>query len=281
MTELSNQEPSRRSHYTGTALPMSTSYSPARPKRPLPPRFSGPEHPMWTGSEANVPTGTMFGHWRVLSSAFIRARGVKRLNCLCTSCGTEHSVAFDTLRNGQSTQCAACGVKQSRKTRDVKKWGRELDANDKVLQQRWNAIVHRCCNPKSRYYPAYGGRGILLSEEFKNDVVFVNYVKSLPDCPHHITNEHTIDRINVNGHYERGNLRFASQKEQMRNLQTTTYLEFDGEVWDSRSFCERFCKNYRPHVVARLVKKGMPPEQIIYRDQNSKHVGRRWGRTCV
>jgi hypothetical protein len=236
---------------------------------------------MWTGSASEYPVGTMFGRWRLLSSEYIRERGYKRLRCLCTSCGVEHVVSFDALRKGLSTQCGACGIKQARKTRDFPKWGREVDDRDRILQMRWNAIVHRCCNPKSRHYASYGGRGIQLSDEFKDDVTFVNYAKSLPDCPEIITRNHTIDRINVNGHYERGNIRFASQQEQMRNLRSTNYLEHEGKMWDARSFCERFCKNYRPHVVARLARKGVSAEQIIYKDQNDNHVGRRWGRASL
>jgi hypothetical protein len=182
------------------------------------------------------------------------------------------------LTRGLTKNCRLCGQEARRVTRNTRKWGKaDLTQNEKVLQERWNAIKHRCQNPKSKAYATYGARGVTLAPEFEDDVAFVRYMLSLPDCPETITPEHSIDRINPNKGYEPGNLRFATQQQQMRNLRTTSYLEFDGQTWDARSFCDRFLSRYRPHVVARLVKKGVAAEEIIRRDIEGGYVGRRWG----
>jgi hypothetical protein len=161
----------------------------------------------------------------------------------------------------------------------MKKWGKpELDDNDRVLQERWNAIKHRCQNPKCGSYRAYGAKGVTLAPAFQDDVAFVNYMKSLPDCPEKITDQHTIDRIDPTKGYEPGNLRFATQLQQMRNLRTTAYIEYQGKTWDARSFADAFLTRYRPHVVARLARKGVDAEEIIWRDETDPHVGRRWGK---
>jgi hypothetical protein len=159
----------------------------------------------------------------------------------------------------------------------LKKWGKEtLTPEEKILQERWNAIWHRCQNPESKQYKNYGERGIRLSEEFQNDVVFVRYVQELPDYPATLTKKTTLDRIDVNKGYERGNIRFSGQKEQMRNLRTTEYLEYQGKSYDARTFCELFLSRYRPTTVARLAAKGVGVEEIMRRDKESVRVGRRW-----
>jgi len=220
----------------------------------------------------------MFGNWRVLSSEWLRKDGYKCLLCVCGLCGVESEVMYDNLRKGLTKNCRECGKEARRRTRNTRKWGKpDLTENEKVLQIRWNAITHRCQNPKSKQYRAYGALGVTLAPEFQDDVAFVRYCLSLPDCPETITPKHTIDRIDPTKGYEPGNLRFASQLQQMRNLRTTAYLEFEGKRWDARSFCEQFLSRYRPHVVARLAKKGIAPEEIIRRDKEHTLVGRRWG----
>lgn len=223
----------------------------------------------------------MFGDWRVLSSAIVRKRGSKWVSCCCTLCGVVREVNSYTLTKKSSTRCITCSAKASRKARDMQRWGRIPDEADLVLQVRWNAIWHRCNNPKSNQFFNYGGRGVTLAPEFYDYVKFVDHVRALPDCPNPITRKDTVDRIDVNRGYEPGNLRFATQREQMRNLRTTCYITHNGTTYDAQTFCDTFCHNYRPHVVSRLVRQGATAEQILDKDVNDKHVGRRWGRTCV
>ena len=159
----------------------------------------------------------------------------------------------------------------------MQKWGRETDPIDLMLYERWDAMMRRCFDPKCAEYTNYGGRGIRPSPEFCDGVAFVNYCKSLDGCPASPDYRVSIDRIDVNKGYERGNLRFATPVEQMRNLRTSTYVDYEGEKYHVRDWAEKFCKRYRPGVVVKLVKRGVPLEEILNRDQNSPHVGRRWG----
>lgn len=76
----------------------------------------------------------------------------------------------------------------------------------------WNNICQRCNNPKNPHYKYYGERGIKVKfASFEN---FYDYiVKELKVEPRGLT----IDRIDNDGHYERGNIRFVSQAENLRN----------------------------------------------------------------
>ena len=83
------------------------------------------------------------------------------------------------------------------------------------LYKTWGMIHQRCYNPKHTSYSNYGGRGIKMCDEWKNSfVTFSNYVeKELGPRP----DGYTLDRIDVDGDYAPGNIRWASHSVQMHN----------------------------------------------------------------
>ena len=73
----------------------------------------------------------------------------------------------------------------------------------------------RCFSKNNKQYPSYGGRGIVISDEFKdNFLLWYNYVMSLPNAA---KKSHSIDRINNDKGYERGNMRWATYYQQATN----------------------------------------------------------------
>lgn len=149
------------------------------------------------------------------------------------------------------------------------------------LKARWDSINARCNNPSCSSYIHYGARGIALHSAFSKAVSFVNYCRTLPGFPATPTAGLSIDRIDNNKGYEPGNLRFANQKTQCRNRRTTFYVNYNGETIDSYTFQEKYCPKYRPHVITKLLKKGMSPEALVERNNSSPYVGRRWKRTTL
>lgn len=76
----------------------------------------------------------------------------------------------------------------------------------------WYGARRRCYCPWDPSYTHYGGRGIRMCEAWQNDfAAFYAYIGPKP------TPLHTIDRINNDGHYEPGNVRWATRSEQNRN----------------------------------------------------------------
>ena len=67
---------------------------------------------------------------------------------------------------------------------------------------------YRCNNPHAPNYPHYGGRGIEF--RFQNFKEFYTHVGPRPFGM-------SLDRIDVNGHYELGNVRWATVSEQIAN----------------------------------------------------------------
>lgn len=84
------------------------------------------------------------------------------------------------------------------------------------LSKRFYAIRHRCNNPNSRWYHCYGGRGIKC--KFKSVKEFINYViKELHYSSYMKIKGLQIDRIDNDGHYEKGNIRFVTAKMNANN----------------------------------------------------------------
>lgn len=82
-------------------------------------------------------------------------------------------------------------------------------ADYKACVKIWSGIKQRCENPKALHYKDYGGRGIKL--RFDSLEALLTEVGPRPG------ENYTLDRKQANGHYEPGNVRWATRAEQNRN----------------------------------------------------------------
>ena len=67
---------------------------------------------------------------------------------------------------------------------------------------------------------------------------------------------HTLDRIDVNGHYEVGNVRWADPVTQGRNKRDTRMITYEGKTQSLADWCEELDLNYN-RTYARLYKLNM------------------------
>lgn len=126
-------------------------------------------------------------------------------------CGRQFETLIRSVVTGNTKSCGCWGAK-SRSIRFTQHGLRQHD-----VYKTWCGIKTRCYNKNRNDYKYYGGIGIIVSKEFHDFKAFFDYVSTLERYELRHDLKLTIDRINVRGNYERGNLRWATRKEQSLN----------------------------------------------------------------
>lgn len=101
----------------------------------------------------------------------------------------------------------------------------------------------RCLNRNEQAYPNYGGRGILICEEWLGENGFENFYKWSMENGY--DDKLTIDRINVNGNYEPSNCRWVTYREQNRNKRNNIVILWNGETKILKDLCIELGMNYQ------------------------------------
>lgn len=110
----------------------------------------------------------------------------------------------------------------------------------------WRHMRSRCENERMPAFDRYGGRGIVVCERWLD---FANFLADMGPRP---TKGHSLDRIDVDGNYEPGNCRWATEHEQQRNRRDTRLVTFAGVTASLAEHCERLGLKYKT-VHRRLV----------------------------
>lgn len=109
-----------------------------------------------------------------------------------------------------------------------------------VEYEAWAGMIKRCENPKFKSFHLYGGRGIKVCHRWR-----MSFEKFLHDMGNRPSAKHSIDRIDVNGHYSPNNCRWATPREQLRNTRGNIMLRLYGKRKSLADWCEMYGANYR------------------------------------
>lgn len=138
--------------------------------------------------------------------------------CFC-SCGNSTIVEASNLRNGKTKSCG-CLVHEK-----CRLMGEANTVHGLSYTPEYRAYIsakHRCTNPEARVYPAYGGRGIEF--RFTSLKEFVKHIGPRP------SSRHSLDRIDNDGHYESGNVRWATRTQQQQNRRPFSRWSFAAQA---------------------------------------------------
>ena len=178
--------------------------------------------------------GTQYGWVKIISPEKRWSKNWNHCYVLteCQGCGSIQWQTLDNLRTGKSKGCQACS-----QPRQIPVW----------LNRRLTAAKQRCENTNDPEYRNYGARGIRFC--FPSVTAAGLYLieqYGLPD------RSLELDRIDTNGDYAPGNLRFVTRKENLSNRRKTVLSKFDQQYWP-----------YSQNVVTRKLSNGETRQEII------------------
>jgi hypothetical protein len=147
-------------------------------------------------------------------------RLVRRFLCIC-DCGNKTTVRLPDLRHNQVKSCGCLGLET--KSRNGKN-NRTHGETKTSMYYIWGGMKQRCYNTKSKDYPKYGGRGITVCQEWSESfIAFRDWINTnLGPRP---SLSYSLDRVDNNGNYEPGNVRWATTSDQIRNSRSAKLTE--------------------------------------------------------
>lgn len=190
--------------------------------------------------------GDRFGELTVVGFEEGPGGGLAGVIVRCSCGGEPYPVDVHNLRKGASTRCNTCAKAASAKWRkDYFKYADVVPdtAHRRRLLNRIAAAIGRCERPTDPAYHNYGGRGIRV-EWGRDKRAFLAHLATLDgwDDP-----SLDLDRIDTDGNYGPGNLRFVSRADNQANRRKVPVLqariaELEAEVASLRErlrHCER------------------------------------------
>lgn len=168
-------------------------------------------------------TGNRYGHVSVISLSEGKSKsGGYRWFCKC-DCGNTFTTTSASLRYGSTQSCGCERKKHLYNNPPHKTHG----MSQSRLYHIWQGMKNRCYGPSHNRFMSYGGRGIAVCEEWKND--FLSFKKWAYANGYDETAERgkcTIDRIDVNGNYEPSNCRFVDMRVQRANQRRNSHANY-------------------------------------------------------
>jgi hypothetical protein len=237
-----------------------------------------------------ITAGTVFGRLTAIE-ATRTAAGRRAMLCRC-ECSQTAIVDNAKLRNGHTRSCGCLRrevAAESARTNPViaeyrisdkrreqtREWATTHGLSYHAHHSRWSGMMSRCHNPDNPGFRNYGGRGIEVCPEWRDLSIFCAWIdENLGPCPP----GKSIDRIDNDGNYEPGNVRWATAKEQLSNFRGTSVRGEDCRqakltTSDVISARQRYAEGETQTSIARDF--GMNPGTIgsIVAGKTWRHVG--------
>lgn len=158
-------------------------------------------------------TGQTFGYWTAQRPVGKTKHGSIIWLCQC-KCGTSREVDGQSLRKGlsKSCRCSLHGINKIHGETTNKRVTPEYIA--------YHTARGHCNNPRHPRFKDWGGRGV----EFR----FESFGEFLQEIGRKPSKMHSLNRIDNNGHYEKGNVEWATFYTQNRNRRNATAITVNG-----------------------------------------------------
>lgn len=149
---------------------------------------------------------------------FVEYLGKGRWRLLC-DCGNYYDAQTWNVVGGSIKSCGcyhkevAAGINYKHGLSHTPEW------------TAWHNMIYRCYEPTHSEYKRYGQRNIAVCEQWRTS--FETFLQDMGPRP---TAQHSLDRIDNDGHYEPGNCRWATRDEQNNNKRNNRHVTAFGET---------------------------------------------------
>lgn len=189
-------------------------------------------------SPLSISPGDKF-HMLTLVQELPRVDKMRQWRVRC-DCGTILDVLQKSFMSGGNRKSCGCAAEKPQ----------ILHGLSKIPEYRhWVNMISRCENLNTPWFEHYGGRGIRVCDRWRSD--FRTFLADMGPRP---SVRHSLDRVDVNGHYEPKNCRWATPKAQSRNQRSNHVVEVNGWKMTLAEAAEKASVSYNT-VLFRL-KRG-------------------------
>jgi len=115
-------------------------------------------------------------------------------------------------------------------------------------------MIQRCTNENNPRFQDYGARGIAVCDEWRQ---FENFYADMGDPPDGMS----IDRIQNDRGYSKGNCHWATDKQQARNMRSNRFVAINGISKPLAEWCDDF--NVKYWTVHSRIRRGLSPIEAL------------------
>jgi hypothetical protein len=171
--------------------------------------------------------------------------------CKC-DCGNIIIAISNNLKRNHTKSCGCYNIEK------IKERSTTHNLRMHPLYISWCGMKNRCYNKKHNRYKNYGGKGIIVCDEWISD--FYSFYKW--GIGKGWENGKSIDRIDNSKNYSPDNCKFSTPKEQCRNRTCNVKLTINGETKILIEWAEFYNINYGTFL--SRFKKGWAVNELIY-----------------
>ena len=201
----------------------------------------------------NDLTGKKFGRLTVVERYEKMSSGHSKWLCIC-ECGNTKIVEDSNLKHSDKISCGC--------------WRKELyienakyNGDSKTeLYKIWSGMIRRCYNQKMQNYKYYGGRGVCVCDDWRNDENgYFNFKKWALENGY--KEGLSIERVDYNGNYCPENCTWILQKDQMKNTRRTHKITYNGKTMCLTDWAKEL--NISRWTLSSRLQRGMSVEEAF------------------
>lgn len=204
----------------------------------------------------NDITGIRSGRLKAIRPTEKRsAKGGILWECLC-DCG---NICYVDAYSIKANKTKSCGCIRREKTIQRNRAGAKYPQEEREsrLYSIWQGIYARTAYPSQKAYKDYGGRGITICDEWKNNF----YAFKEWALNNGYANGLTIERIDNNGNYCPENCKWITKGEQNNNQRSNIIIEYRGETHTAAQWAD--IMGIKHSAIYKRIHKNNSPENVL------------------